>query len=79
MLIVCVQRLEKDLIGILNKVSKNNIFQKKLSTDVGELKKRKNIFVEGDKTKTLYVMSPRVYRKSVSKCILQKDSCFLRE
>lgn len=48
----CCQSLIKK--GILNKISfrkRKNIFQKKLSTDIGELKKVKKIFVMGDKTK----------------------------
>lgn len=40
-----------------------NIFQKKLSSEIGKRKKTKTKFVTQDKTKNMYIASLKAYKK----------------
>ena len=62
----CTRTLRKGLINIINNVkftNNKNSFQKKLRTDITEIKNSRNIYVFADKTNNVYRMPTSEHNK----------------
>ena len=67
---------EKDLLGIVDDLEfrqVNNQFQRKLSEDVKRINESDKVFVHADKTRNVYLMSPKKYEKLLNENITKKE------